>query len=111
MVESLNSMLLNARAFPYIALLDVIQAKMSKWWNKRQEISMRLTYPLTLKREDELIPRFAVDSGLVTMQLNNATYHVRGGALNRVVDTLNSTCNCREFNIDKLPCVHVIVVV
>ena len=30
MVESLNSMLVNAREFPYIALLDVIQAKMSK---------------------------------------------------------------------------------
>ncbi|KAL5558013.1 hypothetical protein UlMin_034224 [Ulmus minor] len=31
MVESLNSMLVNAREFPYIALVDVIQAKMSKW--------------------------------------------------------------------------------
>ncbi|KAL5569114.1 hypothetical protein UlMin_025689 [Ulmus minor] len=31
MVESLNSMLVNARDFPYVALLDVIQEKMSKW--------------------------------------------------------------------------------
>ena len=30
MVESLNSMLVTAREFPYIALLDVIQKKMSK---------------------------------------------------------------------------------
>ena len=35
MVESLNSMLINAREFPYIALLDIIQEKMSKWWNKK----------------------------------------------------------------------------
>ena len=34
MVESLNIMLLNVREFPYIALLDVIQEKISKWWNK-----------------------------------------------------------------------------
>ena len=69
---------------------------------------MGLTYPLTLKREDELRPHFAVANYLVTMQLNNVTYHVRGGALDGVVDTLNSTCSCREFNIDKLPCVHAI---
>ncbi|KAL5549313.1 hypothetical protein UlMin_004544 [Ulmus minor] len=45
------------------------------------------------------------------MHLNNVTYHVRRGALNGVVDTLNSTCSCREFNIDKLPCVHAIAAV
>ncbi len=31
MVEYLNNMLVNTREFPYIALLDVIQAKMSEW--------------------------------------------------------------------------------
>ncbi|KAL5579492.1 hypothetical protein UlMin_011934 [Ulmus minor] len=107
-VESLNSMLVNAREFPYIVLLDVIQAKMSKWWNKRQEIGVRLTSPLTPKREDELRARFAIANVLLTMQLNNLMFHVRGGALDGVVDTLNNTCSCREFDIDRLPCVHVI---
>ncbi|KAL5561009.1 hypothetical protein UlMin_030756 [Ulmus minor] len=81
---------------------------MSKWWNKRHEIGIRLTSPLTPKREDEFRPCFVIANGLVTMQLNNVTYHVRGGALDRVVNTLNSTCSCREFDIDKLPCVHAI---
>ncbi|KAL5551674.1 hypothetical protein UlMin_001850 [Ulmus minor] len=108
MVESLNSMLVNAREFPYITLLDVIQAKMSKWWNKRWEIGVGLTSPLTPKREDELRGRFAVANGLLTTQLNNVTFHVRGGALDGVVDTQNSTCSCREFDIDRLPCVHAI---
>ena len=35
MVDSLNSMLVNVRDFPYVALLDVIQEKMSKWWNDK----------------------------------------------------------------------------
>ena len=100
--------MINARKFLYIVLLDVIQVKMSKWWNKRWEIGMGLISPLTLKREDELKPFFAVGNSLVTMQLNNVTYHVRGGALDGVVNTLNSTCS-REFDIDKLPCVHAIV--
>ena len=55
-IEFLNSMLVNAREFPYIALLDVIQAKMSNRWNKRQEIGVGLTSPFTPKREDELKP-------------------------------------------------------
>ncbi|KAL5548321.1 hypothetical protein UlMin_003552 [Ulmus minor] len=45
------------------------------------------------------------------MQLNNVTFHVRGGALDGVVDTLNSTCSCQEFDIDRLPCVHAIAAV
>ena len=52
MVESLNSMLLKVREYPYIALINVIQEKMSKWWNKRREMGISLTSPLTPKRED-----------------------------------------------------------
>ncbi|KAL5572822.1 hypothetical protein UlMin_022419 [Ulmus minor] len=59
MVESLNSMLVNARDFPYVALLDVIQEKMSKWWNDRRIVAMAITTPLTPSRESELRPRFA----------------------------------------------------
>ncbi|KAL5578638.1 hypothetical protein UlMin_011080 [Ulmus minor] len=77
MVESLNSMLVNARDFPYVALLDVIQEKMSKWWNDRRI-------------------------------LNPVTYHVKGGELEGVVDIFNKMCTCKEFDIDKLPCVHAI---
>ena len=60
-------MLINVREFPHIVLLDVIQAKMSKWWNKRYEIGMGFTSPLTPKREDELKLRFTVANGLLTM--------------------------------------------
>ena len=58
MVEYLNSMLVTARDFPYIALLDVIQGKISKWWNKRRAMGMTLTSPLTPNQADELRPHF-----------------------------------------------------
>ena len=63
MVESLNSMLLDARECPYIALINVIQEKMSKWWNKRREMGMSLTSPLTPKRE--IRPRFTESTSLL----------------------------------------------
>ena len=72
---------------------------------------MRLTSSFTPKREVELRPRFVVANGLLIMQLDNVTYHVRGGALNGLVNTLNNTFSCREFDIDKLPCVHAIATV
>ncbi|KAL5558599.1 hypothetical protein UlMin_034810 [Ulmus minor] len=59
MVESLNSMLVNARDFPYVALLDVIQEKMSKWWNDRRIVAMTITAPLIPSQESEFRPRFA----------------------------------------------------
>ncbi|KAL5560465.1 hypothetical protein UlMin_036676 [Ulmus minor] len=84
MVKSLNSMLVIVREFSYIALLDVIQEKMSKWWNERRIVSMSLTSPLTLNRENELRPRFTGSNGLLTIQLNPV------------------------FDIDRLPCAHAI---
>ncbi|KAL5569282.1 hypothetical protein UlMin_025857 [Ulmus minor] len=88
MVESLNSMLVIAKEFPYVALLDVLQEKISKWWNERQIMSMSLTSPLTLNRENELRPHFMGSNGLLTIQLNPVTYQV--------------------FDIDRLPCAHAI---
>ncbi|KAL5574175.1 hypothetical protein UlMin_023772 [Ulmus minor] len=108
MVESLNNMLVNARDFPYVALLDVIQEKMSKWWNDRRIVPMAITAPLTLSRESEFRPRFAQSNGQHTSQLNPVTYHVKGGELEGVVDIFNKTCTCKEFDIDKLLCVHAI---
>ncbi|KAL5568982.1 hypothetical protein UlMin_025557 [Ulmus minor] len=88
MFESLNNMLVTAREFPYVALLDVIQEKMSKWWNERRIMSMSLTSPLTPNQENELRPRFMGSNGLLTIQLNPVTYQV--------------------FDIDRLPCAHTI---
>ncbi|KAL5538211.1 hypothetical protein UlMin_045403 [Ulmus minor] len=108
MVESLNSMLVNARDFPYVALLDIIQEKMSKWWNDRRIVAMAITTPLTPSRESELRLRFTQSNGRYTSQLNPITYHVKGGELEGVVDIFNKTCTCKEFDIDKLPCVHAV---
>ena len=102
MVESLNSMLVNTRDFPYVALLDIIQEKMSKWWNDRRIVTMAITAPLTPSQKSEFRPRFAQSNGRHTSQLNSITYHVKGGELEGVVDILNKTCTCKEFDIDKL---------
>lgn len=110
MVEYLNNMLVNARDFPYITLLDVIQEKMSKWWNKKRAMGMTITSPLTLNQEDELGPYFTESNSLLTIQLNPIMFHVkRGGFLEVVVNIHNLTCTCCIFDIDRLPCVHAIV--
>ncbi|KAL5548406.1 hypothetical protein UlMin_003637 [Ulmus minor] len=67
----------------------------------------RCHYP-GLSRESEFRPRFAQSNGRHTLQLNPVTYHVKGGELEGVVDIFNKTCTCKEFDIDKLPCVHAI---
>ncbi|KAL5574599.1 hypothetical protein UlMin_016298 [Ulmus minor] len=61
-----------------------------------------------LSREFELRPRFVQSNGQHTSQLNPVTYHVKGGELEGVVDIFNKTCTCKEFDIDKLPCVHAV---
>ncbi|KAL5579414.1 hypothetical protein UlMin_011856 [Ulmus minor] len=108
MFESLNNMLVNARDFSYVALLDVSQEKMSKWWNDRRIIAMAITAPLTPSPESKFRPCFAQSNGWHTSQLNPVTYHVKCGELEGVVDIFNKTCTCKEFDIDKLSCVHAI---
>ena len=108
MVESLNNILINVREFPYVALLDVIKEKMSKWWNKRRAMGTSLTSLLTLKQEDELRPHFMESNSLLTNQFHPVTFHVKGGGLDAVVDTHNLTCTCHVLDIDRLLCVHAI---
>ncbi|KAL5546365.1 hypothetical protein UlMin_006052 [Ulmus minor] len=69
---------------------------------------MAITTPLIPSRESELRPHFAQSNSLHTSQLNPVTYHVKGGELEGVVDIFNKTCTCKEFAIDKLPCVHAV---
>ena len=69
---------------------------------------MAITDPLTPSQESEFRPRFAQSNGQHTSQLNPVTYHVKGGELEGVVDIFNKTCACKEFDIDKLSCVHAI---
>ncbi|KAL5582777.1 hypothetical protein UlMin_015219 [Ulmus minor] len=111
MVESLNNTLVNARDFPYVALLNVIQEKISKWWNDKRIVAMTITIPLTPSQEFELRSRFVESNGRHTSQLNPITYHVKGCELEGVVDIFNKTCTCKEFDIDKLPCVHAVAAV
>ena len=108
MVESLNNMLINAREFPYIALLYIIQEKMSKWWNKRRAMGLSLTSLLTPNRENELRPYFTESNNLLTIQLNPITFHVKGGRLDSVVNADTLTCTCCVFDIDSLLCIHTI---
>ena len=69
---------------------------------------MAITTPLTPSRESEFWPCFAQSNGRHTSQLNPVTYHVKGGELEGVVDIFNKMCTCKEFDIDKLSCVHAI---
>ena len=109
MVESMNNMLLTARDFPYITLLDIIQGKISKWWNKRRAMGMTITSPLTPNQEDELRSHFTESNSLLTIKLNPITLYVKGGGiLEAVVNIHNLTCTCCVFYIDRLPYVRAI---
>ncbi|KAL5542415.1 hypothetical protein UlMin_010125 [Ulmus minor] len=87
---------------------NITTTNMVESLNSIRIVAMAITAPLTPSRESEFRPRFAQSNGRHTLQLNPVTYHVKGGELEGVVDIFNKTCTCKEFYIDKLPCVHAI---
>ena len=124
MVESLNNMLVNAREFSYVALLDVIRENTFKWWNERRTLARQnerhalaigYTSPFTPNWETKFRSRFVESSSQMTLQLNLVTYHVKEGDLDTVVDIYNKTCTCKQFNmtgyrVDTLQQLHIMLV-
>ena len=44
------------------------------------------------------------------VKVNNAQYNVLDGDMDGLVDLTNNSCSCRKFQLEQLPCKHVVAV-
>ncbi|XP_024011284.1 uncharacterized protein LOC112086547 [Eutrema salsugineum] len=110
-VESINGVFKKARRLPILAMIDVIVAKFSEWFNRhRKEAAFgQVTEKLVPYVENILHLRCLVAKKLVVVELNSFEfiYKVTGKDGNAyVVYLLQKTCECKHFDIDKYSCVH-----
>ncbi|XP_024007770.1 uncharacterized protein LOC112083889 [Eutrema salsugineum] len=105
--ESLNNALLAPRDSPIVAMLEFIRRMLSRWLECRRETIQKMDGDITEE----------VDKLMNLQQQKSAALSVQGISLwevevssefgvRRLVDLLNKTCSCLEFQTLKYPCRH-----
>ncbi|KAH6785183.1 hypothetical protein C2S51_037638 [Perilla frutescens var. frutescens] len=111
-VESLNARLLWARRLPVCSLLEMFRSIVEQWFVERRVVAQGsnhvLTYGITLKLSGN------IDKGrcyAVRPTTLATLWKVEVGREVYMVNLQNRTCDCREFELDLIPCSHAAAVI
>ncbi|XP_075096263.1 uncharacterized protein LOC142174377 [Nicotiana tabacum] len=94
-VESMNSVLLEARDLPILRMMDFIQVKLHRWFYERRNKVEGTFYEVSCWV-------FPVDSWHSRVEEEGITF---------LVDLNKRTCDCFQFQFDELPCIHAIAAI
>ena len=109
----MNAVFSEVRKYHLLPMIDAILEKFSEWFNTHRKDSAsasnkRQVVPVV---ENILHTRCPIGAKLNATELNSfrQEYSVIGNdGFSYLVDLERNTCSCREFDIDKYPCVHAI---
>ncbi|XP_062075856.1 uncharacterized protein LOC133779982 [Humulus lupulus] len=104
--ESLNQVFREAREWPIIPLLEEIITTLSRWFYERRTNANSCSTPLTVDAEDIMRQRYKKSRYMRVTPINLSEFHAKGEPLDGLVNIKEHSCTCREFYIDKIPCVH-----
>ncbi|XP_020412431.1 uncharacterized protein LOC109947187 [Prunus persica] len=109
--ESINSVLRFARMLPVVHLIGEIVNLLVKWFTERRELALNCTTTLCPNfGEKKLRNRLEDAARMNVVKLNNAQFNVLDGDKDGLVDLTNNSCSCRKFQLEQLPCKHVVAV-
>ncbi|XP_075111509.1 uncharacterized protein LOC142181831 [Nicotiana tabacum] len=94
-VESMNSMLLEARELSILRMMDFIQVKLQRWFYERRNEAEGTFYDISCWV-------FPVDSWHSRVEEEGITF---------LVDLNKTICDCFQFQFDELPCIHAIAAI
>ncbi|XP_019257711.1 PREDICTED: uncharacterized protein LOC109235922 [Nicotiana attenuata] len=94
-VESMNSVLLEARELPILRMMDFIQVKLQRWCYERRNDAEGTFYDVSCWV-------FPADSWRSRVEEEGITF---------LVDLNKRTCDCFQFQFDELPCIHAIAAI
>ncbi|XP_022893941.1 uncharacterized protein LOC111408408 [Olea europaea var. sylvestris] len=104
--ESLNSMLRHARSLPITCLVEHIRHTMQKWFYERQASATACNTVLSPTMENELWTTFEAGTRLQAHGLTNNLTQVGISNNTDIIDFFEKTCTCREFQLNRMSCVH-----
>ncbi|XP_021833424.1 uncharacterized protein LOC110773230 [Prunus avium] len=109
--ESINSVLRFARMMPVVHLIGEIINLFVKWFTERRDLALNCTTTLCPNFGEKKLRNKLEDAARMNVvKLNNAQYNVLDGYMDGLVDLTNNSCSCRKFQLEQLPCKHVVAV-
>ncbi|KAK3218690.1 hypothetical protein Dsin_012660 [Dipteronia sinensis] len=98
--ECINSCLRHARQFPVTVLIEYIRDMMQKWFHDRRIFADSLHTQLTPWATKYLTERNEESTFYTVRPIDWNEFEVKNGAKDGLVNLLDKTCTCREFDLD-----------
>ncbi|KAL5570506.1 hypothetical protein UlMin_027081 [Ulmus minor] len=109
--ECINAILIKEQELPVTALAEEIRSLVQRWhyewWTEADKSKTKLT-PLaeaSLAEQYQLSLQMRLDPACETI------YTMFDGDNNGVVDLQAWTCSCKRFQLEQLPCAHVMIAI
>ena len=106
--ESFNVVLKNARDLPILQLIEELRNLLQKWFANHKQQALLMTTELTTWVDGELRERYNTSSTYEVEAINSMKYNVKYNGVSDHVNLHNHSCTCRRFDLDHIPCSHVI---
>ncbi|KAL5578710.1 hypothetical protein UlMin_011152 [Ulmus minor] len=109
--ESLNAVLVKVRELPITAFVNEIRLLCQKWFHERRTKAGGCTSMMSKDVETKLEQRKDRAQAMGVICADQYTFDVVDSDRNYCVDMALWTCTCRKFQLDQLPCDHLLAVV
>nr|GEX42667.1 transposase, MuDR, MULE transposase domain protein [Tanacetum cinerariifolium] len=107
-VESVNACTIMYRKLPVIKLAETYRAMVQDWYYKRRKLAENMTYEITDWATNKVPKNMMKNTKWVVCGVSDHQYQVSDGRYNHQVDFYTGTCQCRKWQLFRLPCGHVI---
>ncbi|KAL5549095.1 hypothetical protein UlMin_004326 [Ulmus minor] len=109
--ESFNAVLVKVRELPITAFVNEVRLLCQRWFQQRRTKANGCSSRMSTDVENKLEQRRDRAQTMDVICADQYTFDVVDGDRNYCVDMALWTCTCRKFQLDQLPCDHVLAVV
>ncbi|KAL5539669.1 hypothetical protein UlMin_043670 [Ulmus minor] len=109
--ESFNVVLIKVRELPITAFVNEVQLLCQRWFHQRRNKASGCSSRMSPDVENKLEQQKDRAQTMAVICADQYTFNVVDGNRNYCVDIALWTCACRKFQLDHLPCDHVLDVV
>ncbi|KAL5565694.1 hypothetical protein UlMin_028858 [Ulmus minor] len=111
--ESFNAVLVKVRELPITAFVNKFRLLCQRWFHQRRTKASGCSFRMSPDVENKLEQRrdHAQTMAISVIRADQYTFDVVDGDRNYCVDIALWICTCRKFQLDQLPCDHVLAVV
>lgn len=108
--ECMNAIVKDARELPITKLVDHIRELLQVWFWERRNEAVNMNSQLTNWAEGELQQRHDKSLSYQVLESDLNEFIVKDGFVEDKVNLHERTCSCQEFQLEQLPCEHVLAV-